>query len=157
MSILERPGLSFIVQSPIADPTALQQHIESFLDEYGKDIATLDQGTFEQHKAALLSNLLEADSTLEDRTDRYWNEIDREHYNFDLRENLAAAIRDVSLEELKATYVELLGRNKSKRLVVRAPGLRHNVAATSVSGGASAETVILHAPSFRQDKGFFSG
>jgi len=157
MSILERPGLSFVVQSPIADPAALQQHIESFLDEYGKQIAILDQATFEQHKTALLSNLLEADSTLEDRTNRYWNEIDREHYNFDLRENLAAAIRDVSLEELKETYVELLGRNKSKRLVVRAPGLRHDVAATSVSGGASAETVILHAPSFRQDKGFFSG
>ena len=155
MSILERPGIALVVQSPIADPGALQDHIEIFLDEYGAKLASLDQATFEQHKAALLGNLLEADSTLDDRTGRYWNELDRQHYGFDLRENLATAIKNVTLGELKASYEELLRSPNTKRLVVRAPGLRHDVAATG--GGSSAETVILHAPSFKQEKGYFSG
>jgi secreted Zn-dependent insulinase-like peptidase len=155
MSILERPGIALVVQSPIADPGALQDHIEIFLGEYGAKLAGLDQATFEQHKAALLGNLLEADSTLDDRTGRYWNELDRQHYGFDLRENLATAIKNVTLGELKASYEELLRSPNTKRLVVRAPGLRHDVAATG--GGSSAETVILHAPSFKQEKGYFSG
>jgi secreted Zn-dependent insulinase-like peptidase len=156
MSILERPGISFVVQSPIAGPAALQRHIETFLNEYGKQITGMEQATFEQHKTALLGNLLEADSKLDDRTDRYWNELDRGHYNFDLREKLAAAIRGVSLTELQASYEDLLLDKKSKRLVVRAPGLRHNVAASS-AGGSSEDAIILHAPSFRLEKGFFSG
>ena len=145
-----------VVQSPIADPPALQRHIEIFLDEYAAKIAELDEASFEQHRAALLNNLLEADSTLDDRTGRYWNELDRGHYGFDLRENLAAAIRDVSLAELRASYDDLLRSHNSKRLVVRAAGLRHNVAA-GTTGGSSEETVILHAPSFKAEKGFFAG
>jgi secreted Zn-dependent insulinase-like peptidase len=156
MSILERPGIAFVVQSPIAGPNALQGYIETFLDEYSVNIAELDQATFERHKAALLSDLLEADRQLDDRTNRYWNEIDREYYAFDLRQNLAAAVKDVSLAELKASYEKLLRSHKSKRLVVRAPGLRHDVAA-GTAGGGSEETIILHAPSFKQEKGFFSG
>ena len=152
MSILERPGIAMVVQSPIADPPALQRHIQIFLDEYAGKIAALDEATFEQHKAALLNNLLEADSKLDDRTGRYWNELDRGHYAFDLREKLAAAIRDVSLADLQASYENLLRGRDSKRLVVRAAGVRHEA-----GGGGSEETVILHAPTFRAEKGFFSG
>jgi secreted Zn-dependent insulinase-like peptidase len=156
MTIIETPGIVFIVQSPIADPASLQRHIGTFLDQYAAKMAALNEATFERHKTALLGNLLEADSTLDDRSNRYWNEIDREHYAFDLREKLAAAIKDVSLDELKASYEKILRSNDSRRLVVRAPGLRHAVAASS-TGGGSEETVILHAPSFKQEKGFFSG
>jgi secreted Zn-dependent insulinase-like peptidase len=156
MNIIETPGIVFIVQSPIADPASLQRHIEAFLIQYGSRIAELDQTTFQRHKAALLSNLLEADATLDDRTSRYWNEIDREHYAFDLRDRLAAAIEDVNLDEIKASYEELLRSSGSRRLVVRAPGLRHSVAAND-TGGGSEETIILNAPSFKQEKGFFSG
>jgi secreted Zn-dependent insulinase-like peptidase len=156
MSILERPGIAFVVQSPIADPGALVRHVESFLDEYGEKIAELDQATFEQHRTALLNNLLEADSTLDERTRRYWNELDREHYAFDLRKNLAAAIKEVSLADFKASYENLLRSRESKRLIVRAAGLRHNVAASTTTG-VREETLILHAPSFKQKKGFFSG
>ena len=156
MTIIETPGIIFIVQSPIADPSALQRHVDTFLDEYSATIAELDRVTFEKHKAALLGNLLEADSMLEDRTNRYWNELDREHYAFDLRDRLAAAIENVTLEEFKSSYEELLRSRESRRLVVRAQGLRHTAAA-STPGGGSDETIILHAPSFKQEKGFFSG
>lgn len=156
MSILERPGIALVVQSPIADPGALQNHIETFLDGYAARMADLDETTFEQHRTALLGNLLEADGTLDDRTERYWNELDRQHYAFDLREKLAAAIRKVTLEELQASYRDLLRGPEAKRLVVRAQGLRHDVAA-SAAGGGSEETIILHAPTFKQEKGFFSG
>ncbi len=156
MSILERPGIAFVVQSPIASPNALQGYIETFLDEYSANIAELDQTTFARHKAALLSDLLESDKQLDDRTNRYWNEIDREYYAFDLRQNLADAVNGVTLAELKASYEKLLRSRERKRLVVRAPGLRRDVAA-GTAGGGSEETVILHAPSFKQEKGFFSG
>lgn len=156
LNVMETPGIVFIVQSPIADPVTLQSHVDSFLDHYGSRIATLDEPTFERHKAALLSNLLEADSTLEDRTNRYWDEIDREYYSFDFREKLAAALEEVKLDEIKTSYEALLRSSGIRRLVVRAPGLRHS-AATSGADSSADETIILHAPSFKQKKGFFSG
>lgn len=156
MTIIETPGIVFIVQSPIADPASLRGYIDAFLDQYSEEIAGLDETTFERHRSALLGNLLEADSTLDDRTNRYWNEIDRQYYDFDLREKLAAAIRNVTLDQFKAGFETMLRSTKSRRLVVRAPGLRHTVAARA-AGGGSEETVILHAPSFKQEKGFFSG
>jgi len=156
MTILETPGVAFIVQSPIADPIALQQHVETFLENFAGRITELDEETFERHKTALLNELLEADSTLEDRTDRYWTELDREYYAFDLRERLAGAIEAVSLADLKESYQRFLLGGDSRRLAIRAQGLQHTVAADA-PGSGGAPTVIRHAPSFKQEKGFFSG
>jgi secreted Zn-dependent insulinase-like peptidase len=156
MTLLEMPGIVFIVQSPIADPPGLRQHVEAFLVDFAPTIDNMDQATFERHRAALLTNLLEADTQLDDRTARYWNEIDREYYEFDLREKLATAVRATTLEELRASYRELLVGADRKRLVIRAIGQRHNVAA-SEQGPSGKDTVIRHAPSFRQEKGFISG
>ena len=61
----------------------------------------------------------------------------------------------MTLDDIKASYEEILQSHQSRRLVVRAPGLRHTVAARA-AGGGSEETLILHAPSFKQEKGFSS-
>ena len=78
--------MAFVVQSPIADPTALQRHIETFIRDFGTRIAAMDEATFARQKAGLLSRIREEDKQLQDRTNRYWDEIDRRHYAFDVRE-----------------------------------------------------------------------
>ena len=156
MTILETPGVAFIVQSPIADPTALQEHVDAFVREFAEVVDKLDADTFERHRSALINELLEADSTLEDRTDRYWTELDREYYAFDLREKLAGAIEAVSLEDFQQSYRRFLLGDDRRRLAVRAQGRQHTAAAQA-PGGGSEDTVIRHAPSFKQRKGFFSG
>ena len=115
-------------------PTAeIRDEVERLCADGVKEITLLGQ-TIDSWGKRLpgrpnLGHLLEADSTLEDRTQRYWRELDRQHYGFDLRENLAAAIRRVTLAELKASYDAMLRSADRKRLVVRAQGLRHDVAA----------------------------
>ncbi len=73
-----------------------------------------------------------------------------------MREKLVAAVRATTLEDLRTSYHELLVGAHRKRLVVRAFGQRHDVAA-SEQGASGEDTVIRHAPSFRQEKGFISG
>ncbi|MDX1433949.1 MAG: insulinase family protein, partial [Gammaproteobacteria bacterium] len=156
MSMLETPGIAFVVQSPIAGPAELTGHVESFLGAYDDTVMGMDESTFARHKAALLVNLLEADAQLGERSNRYWNELDQEEYDFDLRERIAAAVRATTLADLKREYASLLGADERRRLLVRAAGLRHKVAGSGDDGVADG-TVILNAPSFKLDKGFVSG
>ena len=123
-SLLEVPGLAFVVQSPSADSTVLDSEIERFLRTYADTIGDLDAQRFAQQKAGLLTKILERDKQLEARSARYWREIDRRAYRFDSRERLADAVRAVSLAELRTSYKQLLRDAKSRRLAVLAAGSR---------------------------------
>jgi len=156
LTILETPGIGFVVQSPIADAATLQRHIQAFLVDFAGEVDVMDEDTFARHRAALLTNLLEADARLDERSNRYWTEIDRGHYEFDLRERLAAAVRATTLADLKTAYRSTLLGEERKRIVVQAPARGHGVAAGH-DGDTPGDTVIGNARSFKQEKGFFSG
>ena len=124
MSILETPGMSFVVQSPQASSGELRGHIENFLERYTDTLASLSDDDFARHKSGLLTEILKESTQLQQRTNRYWTELDRRHYNFDQIEKLAQAVRNVTLDELRQFYAELLLSDGRKRLSVYAIGQR---------------------------------
>jgi secreted Zn-dependent insulinase-like peptidase len=66
----------------------------------------------------LISQLMKQEQKLNQRSNRYWQEIDKGYTRFDSREQLAAAIDQVSLEQLLESYDQL----QQRRLVIRSSG-----------------------------------
>ena len=137
---LEVPGMLGIVQSPIADPGALETHITAFVEGFGERLSSVSAETFDQHKHGLISRLLKADDRLRTRSNRYWRELDMQHYGFDSREKLAAAIDAVAQTDFNRFYNTALLDESRKRLRVQAVGTNHREAARQIPGGELIES-----------------
>jgi secreted Zn-dependent insulinase-like peptidase len=119
MPMLEVPGMYFVVQSPVAGPLQLEDRIATFLQHYRTQLAEMPDAELARHKAGLVSRILEQSHQLTDETARLWNDIRYQHYDFDSRERLAEAVRDIDKAELLAVYDALLLQDP-RALLVRA-------------------------------------
>ena len=104
MPVLRVPGLILFVQSPERSVPQIHKAVVRFLEEYARTLDTLPVDVYGQHRQALISHLLAADKQLGDRSARYWREIDQQEFGFDSRQQLAEAIRNVSLASLRDFY-----------------------------------------------------
>ena len=118
MPVLDVPGLALVVQSPSNAPATLHRQVDAFLDRSGAALRDMPGAVFERHRAAVESYLLEAETRLDDRTSRYWDEIDREHYGFDLRERLLEAVREVTRQDVADAWRDLVTGPETARGVV---------------------------------------
>lgn len=104
MNLMDVPALAFTVQSPNTPADNIISAIEDFIDDFTANLEALDEATLVTHKEALISRIMEKDSKLSERSNRYWYEIDRKNFDFDTREQLTAAIENISLAQIKKTY-----------------------------------------------------
>ena len=118
LQMLDVPGLALVIQSPSAPPEALHRHVDSFLDRSDAALRDMPRAVFERHRAAVERSLLEAETRLDQRTERYWGEIDRDHYAFDLRERLLDAVRAVTRDDLADAWRDLVTAPETARGVV---------------------------------------
>jgi len=122
--MLETPALGFVVQSPTASQSDIDQAVREFSEGFDKTLSTLDEKRLNREKQAVISKILEQDRQLGEISGRYWREIDRGSDNFDSREQLAKAVKAVSLEELKTTFEgAVLNRDRALRVVTGGDGL----------------------------------
>ena len=136
LPLLDVPGLALVIQSPSTPPEALHEHVDAFLDRSGAALRAMTPAVFERHRAAVESALLEAETRLDERTERYWGEIDREHYAFDRRERLLAAVRAITRDELVDAWHDLVTAPATARGVVVAVSSRQSPASGQVFAGA---------------------
>ncbi|MEH6471914.1 MAG: insulinase family protein [Halopseudomonas sp.] len=118
MPIQEHPALALVIQSPSSSPDTLLADIDSFFARGQALIEALDEPTLEAYRQGLISELMKQEQKLNQRSNRYWQEIDKGYVNFDSREQLANAIETVSKQQLLDTFNAL----NSRRLVVRSTG-----------------------------------
>ena len=136
MPLRDVPGLALVVQSPSTPPEAIHRQVDAFLGRFGAALREMPRVVFERHRAALESAFLEADTRLDGRTARYWNDIAREHYTFDRRERLAEAVRAVTRDALAETWRDLVTAPESARRVVVAVPAREHPASGQAFGDA---------------------
>ena len=121
--MLETPALGLVVQSPEADAQAIDQAVQAFSADFEDQLTELDENRLNREKQAVISQLLQQDRQLGEVSGRYWREIDRNNEDFDSREQLADAIRKVSLEDLQKTYRKtLLDRERALMVVTGKDG-----------------------------------
>ena len=102
------PGLAFVVQSDTSPPEVLREEMEAFVERFEAVLGGMSDEDFERHRRAVESALLEAETRLDERTDRYWAEIRRERYEFDTRERFLEAVRALTRGELLAAWREVV-------------------------------------------------
>ena len=152
LPVLDVPGFALVVQSPSAPPEILHQHVDAFLDRSGAALRDMPRAVFERHRAAVESSLIEAETRLDERTARYWNEIDREHYEFDRRERLLEAVRAVTHDQLVDAWRDLAAAPESARGVVVAVSTRQPPASGDAFRGAEP---VADAGAFKRRQRYF--
>lgn len=124
MTLMDVPALGLVIQSPNTAGVELEAHINQFLSDFDSQVQAMSQSDFEQHKKSLVSRLLEKETRLAQRSNRYWYEIDRENYAFDTRDRLAEAVMQFPLAQLKQDYRNYLLQGDKRSLTIIANGER---------------------------------
>ena len=136
LTMLDVPGLALVVQSPSSPPETLHRHVDAFLDRSGAALRDMPRAVFERHRSTVESSLLEAETRLDERTARYWDEIDREHFEFDRRERFLDAVRAVTQDQLVDAWRDLAAAPETARGVVVAVSTREPPASGDAFRGA---------------------
>ena len=152
MPLLEVPGMVLVIQSPSTPPEDLHRHVESFVQRTGTALRDMPSAVFERHRTAVESHLMEAETRLDDRTERFWGDIDREHYEFDRRERLVDAVRAVTRDELAEAWHDLFVAPETARGVVVAVSAGEPPVAGPSFGGAEP---VDDAQSFKPGQRYF--
>ena len=139
MDVLEVPGLLLSVQSPSHTAEEIAGLIDAFLAQFPKQLQSMTQQQFEQIRAGLVTRVLRRDTSLSIRTDRYWEEIDLERFDFDSRERLAREIGRLEKQDILDHLRSMTGSDK-RLLVIQAPGRRDGAAGRELSGNQWIET-----------------
>ncbi len=122
------PALVLLVQSPGTDAPGVVMAMEAFMQTVESG---LDEGQFERHKAALMSEILRPDKNIWERAEFYWQSIAKHQYNFDARSSLADAVDSQTLESWLAYYQHVFLEHRHSLQLV-APGKWGRL---SVTGG----------------------
>jgi insulysin len=104
-SLLEVPALAFIVQSPSHTVEQIHNKTYQFLQSFVTRLHDMPAAEFSKHKEALVTRLTEPDKTLEQRSDRFWTEIDTQNEDFDTTARIADVVNSFTIAEL-ANYME---------------------------------------------------
>ena len=98
--ILEHGGMAFIVQSPSTPAKVLLNETNQFITEYVPILENMSDEDFLAHQQGLITNLIKKPLNLQEKTGKYWSEIDRDNGNFNTLETLAEYIGELTKEEV---------------------------------------------------------
>ena len=117
-----RSGNLFLVQSPKAGAEDLELATLTFLQNYIDGWKDLGDAEFAQQKSGLISRLTESDKNLGQRSQKYWQNLNDENYNFDSNEQIAAEVAKLSKAEMGEFMQNILKRLKTQRILIFSPG-----------------------------------
>jgi secreted Zn-dependent insulinase-like peptidase len=97
----ERAGVSFIVQSPVVGPDELRRRTLAFIETQVQRLAEMSEEEFGANKGGLITSLTQRDRNLAQRAGRYWADLDQGIVTFDSRHQVAAAVSELSLDDIR--------------------------------------------------------
>lgn len=119
---LNVPYIAMIIESPTTSVLNILERIDVFISQFGATLSELTDQEFEAVKRGLIIKIDKKDETLENRSNRYWAEIDRGNYDFDSRKQLIDAITDVTREQIVKDYQRAFIEPGYAEFIAVAPG-----------------------------------
>lgn len=107
------PGIAFYIQSPNTESTILSNAIDKFIDDVASNIASMDLAHWEHLKDGLSSQLLEKDSSLRIKSQRFWGCLCAEDSNFNHKKQLINEIEKITLKDIQNFFDEKLKTSHS--------------------------------------------
>lgn len=104
MPLNTHAGLGLIIQSPVLSGLQLQQRVDLFLQQYGKQLAQLTEAEFKNLKQAQLLELQRAPANLEEEFDSFSRDWLRNRLDFSDKKRLIAAVEALTLAQLQQFY-----------------------------------------------------
>ena len=120
--IVNRGGISFIVQSPNTSSAGLERATQAFMAQFVDEFANLDPQQFEQHKAGLMTRLLEAPRNLGEKSQRYWLDFTDNVLTFDSRAQIAGLVEQLSKADMLTFFQRLEDKLSRDRLLIYSQG-----------------------------------
>lgn len=102
--VIEQAGLAFIVQSNKTDAKTLHGETQRFIQKFELTLLNMPDAEYQAHQQGLIQRLLEKPKNLQEKTNVYWREIDRDNLAFDTNEKIAAAVAATSKDKLLDYY-----------------------------------------------------
>ncbi len=121
-TIRDRGALTFVIQSPVASPAALEAATLTFMREQLPQMQDMDEQTFAQFQSGLVSRLTERAKNLRERSARYLADLEADVTTFDSQAQIAAIVAGLSREEVTEHLTETIERLGSARLLVYSLG-----------------------------------
>ncbi|KAF5744448.1 nardilysin-like isoform X1 [Tripterygium wilfordii] len=117
-------GFCFCVQSSKYSPVYLLGRVENFINGLEELLETLDDESFESYRGGLMAKLLEKDPSLQDETNRFWNQIIDKRYMFDSSMREAEELKSIQKIDVINWYKMYFKHSsvKCRRLAVRVWG-----------------------------------
>ncbi|KAK5085689.1 metalloprotease [Lithohypha guttulata] len=100
-------GYRVLIQSE-REPEYLESRIEAFLVKFKKDLADMTQEDFDKHKKSLIARKLEKVKNLTTETNRLWNYIAGEAYNFFQIDTDVESIRKLSKQDMQDFFHQFI-------------------------------------------------
>ncbi len=107
------PGVFFLVQSPVMGAEGLRDEIGNFLAD---KIPEVTEQQFLVHRDALVERLSERPKNLAELSGRYWQDIIQAYYQFDFRQQLIIALRQLEYSQWKQLVNSEVGSLESRAL-----------------------------------------
>ena len=119
---LNVPYIAMVIESPTISVAQIIERVEVFIGQFSETLSELSDDEFEAVKKGLIIKIDKKDDTLENRSNRYWAEIDRGNYNFDSRKQLIEAIAGLTRQQIVEAYQNVFVDPGFGELVAVAPG-----------------------------------
>jgi secreted Zn-dependent insulinase-like peptidase len=122
-TVFERmPGLTFIVQSPVADAATLLAASDKLLQDFEQTAQAMTVPEFEQHKEALKSLINRPHKNIAHEAGFFWDQILQHYLGFDRREQLTLALDQIEQEQWRRFYRDNFLPLPARSLIVTQAG-----------------------------------
>ncbi|HEX5793126.1 MAG TPA: insulinase family protein, partial [Rheinheimera sp.] len=124
MQLEDYVGFAMFIQTPVKGVADIQQRFDRFKQQYATELDSLSEQAFAQLKASTLVTLKEPPKNLQDEVGPLIADWYREKFSFDSKQQLIAAVEQVTLADVKAFYRETMLNAKAPRISVQMRGTK---------------------------------
>lgn len=119
------PGIIFYIQSPTTGPLQLLEAIDEFIADFNYAVMQITNEQWETTKLGLINQVMEHDSNLKTRSQRYWVSVGNKDYLFNQRELVVEEIAKLTRADLIKFMMKKMRTKHSDRLVLFSTGEQH--------------------------------
>lgn len=140
------------VQSSIKPAAYLHGRIEAWLSSFAQVLTSLTEAEFQQNLTAVIEERKIPPKTLSAQSDRYWREVTRQRFSFDIVDREVAQLRKLTLADVIAFYNKYLKSDAPERRKLRliaepAGGFKEKKEEEKPNAGATSPPAVAAPPS----------